>query len=90
MALLAVASLAVTHAVMVAVMTMTPLHMRDHGQAALSGLVISIHVLGMYGFSPLVGRYTDRWGPARTIRDGALILGVGSDLVGRGRLSTLR
>jgi MFS family permease len=77
MALLAVASLAVTHAVMVAVMTMTPLHMRDHGQAALSGLVISIHVLGMYGFSPLVGRYTDRWGPARTIRDGAVILGVG-------------
>ena len=77
MALLAVASLAVSHAVMVAVMTMTPLHMRDHGQALLSGLVISVHVLGMYGFSPLVGRYTDRMGPSRTIRDGALILGLG-------------
>ena len=77
MALLAVGSLAITHAVMVAVMTMTPLHMRDHGQAGLSGLVIAVHVLGMYGLSPLVGRYTDRMGPSRTIRDGALILGMG-------------
>jgi MFS family permease len=77
MALLAIGSLAVSHAVMVAVMTMTPLHMRDHGQAGLSGLVIAVHVLGMYGFSPLVGRYTDRRGASRTIRDGAMVLAAG-------------
>ena len=77
MALLAIGSLAVSHAVMMAVMTMTPLHMRDHGQAGLSGLVIAVHVLGMYGFSPLVGRYTDRMGASRTIRDGALVLVAG-------------
>ena len=90
MALLAMATLAVSHAVMVAVMTMTPLHMRDHGQAELSGLVIAVHVLGMYGFSPLVGRYTDRQGAARTIRDGALVLVARRALVGRGRLPAVR
>ena len=76
-ALLAIATLAVSHAVMTAVMTMTPLHMRDHGQAELSGVVIAVHVLGMYGLSPLVGRYADRKGTRRTIRDGALILVIG-------------
>lgn len=76
-AMLALGSLVVSHAVMVAVMTMTPLHMRDHGQAWLSGGVIAVHVLGMYGFSPLVGRYTDRRGASRTIRDGALVLVAG-------------
>jgi MFS family permease len=77
LAMLALGSLIVSQAVMVAVMTMTPLHMRDHGQAWLSGSVIAVHVLGMYGFSPLVGRYTDRVGASRTIRDGALILVAG-------------
>ena len=77
MALLALGTLAVSHAVMVAVMTMTPLHMRDHGQAGLSGLVIAVHLLGMYGCSPLVGRYADRVGAPRTIRDGALVLVLG-------------
>ena len=77
LALLAIGSLIVSQAVMVAVMVMTPLHMRDHGQAWLSGGVIAVHVLGMYGFSPLVGRYTDRMGASRTIRDGALLLAAG-------------
>ena len=77
LAQLAMGSLIVSQAVMVAVMVMTPLHMRDHGQAWLSGAVIAVHVLGMYGFSPLVGRYTDRMGAPRTIRDGALVLVVG-------------
>jgi MFS family permease len=77
MALLAIAALAVSHSAMVAVMTMTPLHMRDHGQAGLSGVVIAVHILGMFGFSPLVGRYADRMGAARSIRDGALVLAAG-------------
>jgi MFS family permease len=77
LAQLAMGSLIVSQAVMVAVMVMTPLHMRDHGQAWLSGAVIAVHVLGMYGFSPLVGRYTDRMGAPRTIRDGALVLAAG-------------
>ena len=42
--------------VMVAVMTMTPLHLRDHGGSLeMVGLVMSVHVAGMYAFAQLVG-----------------------------------
>ncbi len=71
----AVLAMSASHAVMVAVMVMTPLHM-DHGGAELEliGLVISIHVLGMYFFSPVMGWVADRAG--RTI-----LLGVGGALL---------
>ena len=77
LALLGIGSIALSQAAMVAVMTMTPLHMRDHGQAELSGAVIALHVLGMFGLSPVVGRIVDRYGPLRSIRLGAAILGTG-------------
>lgn len=77
LALLGIGSIALSQAAMVAVMTMTPLHMRDHGQAELSGAVIAVHVLGMFGLSPVVGRIVDRYGPLRSIRLGAAILGTG-------------
>lgn len=73
-ALLAMAAIAVSQGAMVAVMTMTPLHMRDHGQADLSGLVIALHVFGMYGLAPLVGRFGDRFGSFAAIKTGGLIL----------------
>jgi MFS family permease len=38
------------------------------------GLVISIHVLGMYAFSPIVGSLSDRIGRVKTIQIGVLIL----------------
>jgi MFS family permease len=78
MARLAIAAMAVSQMAMVAVMTMTPLYMKDHGQAELSTLVISFHVLGMFGMSPLVGRLADRIGRVRTIGLGATVLGVGT------------
>lgn len=61
------------HAVMVAVMVMTPLHMH-HGGATLEiiGVVVSVHVLGMYSCSPLVGWAADRFG-----RPAVLLLGAG-------------
>ena len=77
LALLGIASLGLSQAAMVAVMTMTPLHIRDHGQADLSGLVISVHILGMFGLAPLVGLLVDRIGPIGAIRLGAMILGGG-------------
>ena len=77
LALLGIASLGLSQAAMVAVMTMTPLHMRDHGQADLSGVVISVHILGMFGLAPLVGLLVDRIGPIGAIRLGAMILGGG-------------
>lgn len=49
--------------VMVLIMTMTPLHMTDHGHTiAAVGVVISGHTFGMFGLSPLSGRLTDRFG----------------------------
>ena len=59
----ALISLAVAQTVMVLIMAMTPLHLRDtgHGLGAV-GLVISIHVFGMYGLSPISGRLTDKLG----------------------------
>jgi MFS family permease len=78
MARLAIVVMAVSHMAMVAVMTMTPLHMRDHGQAELSTLVVAAHVLGMFGLSPLVGRWADRFGRLRMIPTGAAVLGAGT------------
>ena len=74
---------ALAHAVMVAVMIMTPLHM-EHGGAQLEviGLVISIHVLGMFAFAPAVGVLADRFGRGSTLGLGAAILLVSLVLCG--------
>ncbi|MEU4516694.1 MFS transporter [Nonomuraea wenchangensis] len=53
----------VTQLVMVAIMTMTPVYMHDHGHsAAASGLVIAVHIGAMYLPSPLTGWLVDRYG----------------------------
>ena len=67
---------------MVGVMVMTPVHMTQHGLSlSLVGIVISIHILGMYGASPLVGWLADRIGSGRVIAIGAGIL-VTATLIG--------
>lgn len=75
---LAVIAMGVSQMAMVAVMTMTPLHMRDHGHAEMSTLVISLHVLGMFGLSPLIGGWADRYGRIRVLGLGAMTLGTGT------------
>ena len=79
----AAVGLALSHAVMVAVMVMTPIHM-DHGHATLEiiGLVISIHVLGMFALSPLVGLLVDRIGPVLVLGAGGLVLLLSLALAG--------
>lgn len=53
----------VTQVVMVAIMTMTPIHMRDHGHGlAATGLVIGVHIAGMFLPSPVTGYLVDRLG----------------------------
>lgn len=60
----AVVTTAIAHSVMIMVMVMTPLHMQHGGMSLqLVGLVISLHVLGMFAFSPVFGWLTDRLGP---------------------------
>ena len=71
---LALASMAVSQATMVAVMTMTPVHMKLHGHETMSPYVISAHIGGMFAFSPLVGRYVDRRGSLSAVQVGAAIL----------------
>lgn len=56
-------TLALGHGVMVSVMVMTPLHMaHGHADITVIGFVISIHILGMFAFSPVTGWAVDRLG----------------------------
>ncbi|EGX60788.1 major facilitator superfamily permease [Streptomyces zinciresistens K42] len=60
---LAVVTVAVAHTAMVSVMSMTPVALAHQGAGIdLIGLVISVHIAGMYAFAPLMGRLTDRLG----------------------------
>ncbi|HSK25607.1 MAG TPA: MFS transporter [Jiangellales bacterium] len=74
-AVLGLLAVVVAHTVMVAVMVMTPIHM-DHGGASLEviGLVISLHVAGMFAFSPVMGWLADRVGRVPVIVGGAAVL----------------
>ncbi|MFF2494025.1 MFS transporter [Agromyces sp. NPDC058064] len=81
-ALFAILAIVCSHTVMVGVMVMTPVHMMAHGLSlTLIGVVISIHILGMYGASPLVGWLADRIGSSRVIFIGVGVL-LSATLVG--------
>jgi len=57
------ATMVVAQLVMVAIMTMTPIHMDRHGHGlSATGAVIAAHIAGMYLPSPLSGRLVDRFG----------------------------
>lgn len=72
---LGLVTLVLGHVTMVSVMVMTPLHMA-HGDAGLEviGLVISLHVLGMFAFSPLTGMAVDRFGGRAVAVVGSAVL----------------
>ncbi|MEV0152325.1 MFS transporter [Micromonospora sp. NPDC050686] len=75
---LGVAALAVGHVVMVAVMAMTPVRLGEFHDDAdvlrVVGLVLSLHIAGMYAFSPVVGWLTDRFGRRAVILGGVAVL----------------
>jgi MFS family permease len=76
---LGLTAVVVAHSVMVGVMVMTPVHMGEAGgpegaTLRVIGLVISVHVAGMYLFSPLVGILADRVGRTATVAIGAVLL----------------
>jgi MFS family permease len=83
-ALPAVLVMALGHLVMVSVMVMTPIHMK-HGHAELEviGFVISIHILGMFALSPIVGLAVDRFGGQRVAMTGGVILTLAAVLASR-------
>ncbi|MET8357186.1 MFS transporter [Micromonospora sp. NPDC005171] len=75
---LGIAAVAVGHLVMVAVMAMTPVRLGEsHADAdvlRLVGIVLSLHIAGMYAFSPVVGWLTDRLGRRAVILGGVGML----------------
>ena len=85
-ALFAILSIAIGHVAMVSIMVMTPVHMA-HVDVTLTiiGLVISVHVLGMYAFSPMVGALSDRLGRVRVIQIGVITLLLSSIISGIAR-----
>ena len=65
---LAILSIALSHATMVAVMAMTPVHLTAHGASlVIVGFTISLHIAGMYAVSPVFGILADRVGRRSTI-----------------------
>ena len=73
--LFAIITIAVGHLVMVSIMSMTPVHMAHVDvQLSIIGIVISVHVLGMYAFSPIVGWLTDQIGRIKVIQIGVVLL----------------
>jgi len=66
---------------MVAVMVIAPVQMAQEGHSLrVVGLVISLHVTGMFAPAPLTGRLTDRFGPLPVAIAGAVLLTAGAAL----------
>ena len=89
---LALIAMAMSQAVMVAVMTRTPSHMKEHGHDVdLVGQIFSIHVAGMFLFSPLVGWATDRIGrrPAIMVGSATLVAATALTALAAGRTGFL-
>ncbi|MBB5632512.1 MFS family permease [Cryobacterium mesophilum] len=73
----AVAAVALSHATMVAMMSMTPVHLYGHGATLIIvGFALSLHIAGMYALSPVFGWLADRWGRIPTILFGQGMLVV--------------
>jgi MFS family permease len=74
-----IAAIATAHPVMVGVMAMTSVHLSDAGSSLrVIGLVISLHVFGMFGLSPVFGWLVDRWGELRVVWLGGGLLASGA------------
>jgi MFS family permease len=92
---LGIMAMSVGHMVMVGVMSMTPVHIRGAGHEAsltlrIVGIVISVHIAGMYAFSPLVGWLADRVGRRAVILTGIACLLVACALAGTAGHDTFR
>jgi len=82
-----VLGIALSHMVMVSVMSMTPAHLSAEGHSLSDvGLTISLHIAGMYAFAPVFGALTDRIGARKVIVLGQLffmtslaVAGFGAD-----------
>ena len=70
----AVLTIALSHMVMVSVMSMTPAHLNAEGHSLADvGFTISLHVAGMYSLAPVFGWLTDKFGAIRIVVTGQFI-----------------
>jgi len=68
LAAFAISAIALSHMVMVSVMSMTPIHMKTMGfDLVVVGFTISLHIAGMYAFSPVFGWLSDKLGRVQTV-----------------------
>jgi MFS family permease len=73
--IVAIVAVVFAQLVMVMVMVMTSVHMKRHYHPLTAvSLVISVHTLGMYVFSIISGKLTDRWGRGPVIILGSSML----------------
>lgn len=73
----AVVTVAFSHSTMVAMMSMTPVHLYGHGATLfIVGFALSLHIAGMFALSPVFGWLSDRWGRVSTILFGQSVLVV--------------
>jgi len=85
MAKTAITATALSHATMVSVMAMTPVHLVNHGASlAIVGFTISLHIAGMYALSPVFGMIADKFGRIQTILLGQAILALSLAFTGFG------
>ena len=73
-AAIAVFVMIMSHATMVSIMAMTPVHLSEmHVAVVLIGLTVSLHTAGMYALSPVFGWLSDRIGLVPVILAGQVM-----------------
>ncbi|TDE28207.1 MFS transporter [Nonomuraea mesophila] len=83
MARTALVMIAVSHTAMVSVMSMTPVKLHHDGaNLDVIGIVISLHIAGMYVLSPVVGWLADRAGKVPVLALGMALLLCAATLAG--------
>jgi MFS family permease len=86
----AIFATAAAHGVMASIMAMTPIHLMGEGATIeIVGLTISLHILGMYGLSPVFGILADRLGRVATILVGQVLFVGALVTAALGQMSTL-
>lgn len=73
---LALLAMVVAQIAMVGIVGIAPLDMKSHHHEAISSLVISMHVAGMYAFASLAGRAGDRFGAVPAMAAGTVLVAV--------------
>ena len=82
----AVMTIALSHMVMVSVMSMTPVHLHSSGSDLTAvGFTISMHIAGMYAFAPVFGIMSDRIGTVKTVLLGQVIFLISLIISGFGQ-----